>query len=155
MSGFFETRVENLEIPAPPPAVRSLSRKKTKKRKAISFENSDKDSSDDEKPPSKKKFCQYHGKCSHPMDECTTLMAQIKKAESNKYKEYGKGSKKIYTKHEVSVIIEKKLKKAFKERKKRKQKLCTFEKMEVSGSEESDQSLDDSDASNKAMVAEA
>ena len=30
ISGFFETRVENPERPAPPPAVRSLARKKKK-----------------------------------------------------------------------------------------------------------------------------
>ena len=64
ISGFFETRVENLKTPAPPPAVRSLTRKKkknySKKQKVVSFESSDKDSSDNEKLPSKKKFCQYH-----------------------------------------------------------------------------------------------
>ena len=32
MSGFFETRTENLEPPAPPPAVRSLSKKKEKEK---------------------------------------------------------------------------------------------------------------------------
>ena len=56
MSGFFETRVENLETPAPPPAVRILTKKRikknSKKRKAVSFEDSDEDCSDDEKPPS-------------------------------------------------------------------------------------------------------
>ena len=50
---------------------------------------------------------------------------------------------------EIRVLIQKKLKKAFKERKKRKQELRTSEKMEVSGSEESNQSLDDSNASSK------
>ena len=62
MSGFFETRVENLETPAPPPTVRSLTKKKkkknSKKQKAVSFEDSDKDSSDDEIPLSRKIFCQ-------------------------------------------------------------------------------------------------
>ena len=64
ISGFFERRVENLETPAPPPAVKSLLRemKKSKKGKAVSFEESDKDSSDDKKRPSKKTFCQYHEK---------------------------------------------------------------------------------------------
>ena len=80
-SGFFETRVEILGISAPPPAVRSLTRKKKKKnckkRKAVSFEDSDKDSSDNKKSPSKNKFCQYHGKGSHSMDECTILKAVI------------------------------------------------------------------------------
>ena len=69
MSGFFETRVKNLETPAPPSGVRSLTRKKKKKnfkkQKAVSFEHSNKDCSDDKKPSSREKFCQYHGKCSH------------------------------------------------------------------------------------------
>ena len=120
MSGFFETRVENLETPIPPLAVKSVPRKKkmkhSKKQKAVSFEDFDKDSSDDEKTPSKKKFYQYHGKCINSIDECTTLKSLIKKAKSNKSKGYNKGSNKIYTKHEVNVLIEKKLKKAFKVR---------------------------------------
>ena len=41
MSGFFETRIENLETVVPPAAVRSISRKKkkkkSKKQKAVSF----------------------------------------------------------------------------------------------------------------------
>ena len=41
----------------------------------------------------------------------------------------------------MNVLIEKKLKKAFKGRKKCKQELRTFQKMDVSGSEQSDQSL--------------
>ena len=57
MSGFFKTRLENLETPALPPAVRSLIRKKekknSKKKKAVSCENH----SDDKKSPNKKKFC--------------------------------------------------------------------------------------------------
>ena len=46
------------------------------------------------------------------------------------------------------------LKKAFKVRKKQKQELRTFEKMDVLESEESGQSLDDSDISSK-MTAKA
>ena len=129
MSGFFETRVKNLETPAPPAAVRSLTRKKT-----VSFKDSDEDSSDDEKPPSKKKFCQYHEKCHHSTDKCATLKALIKNVKSNKSKEYREGGEKTYTKHNINVLIEKRLKNAFKGRKKLKQELCTFEKMEVSGS---------------------
>ena len=77
------------------------------------------------------------------------VKALIKRVKSNKSKGYRKGCQKAYTKHEVNVLIEKQLKKAFKERKKRKQELRTFEKMEVSGSEDSDQSLNNSDASRK------
>ena len=75
------------------------------------------------------------------------LKALIKKAKSNKSKGYRKGGEKTYTKHETNVQIEKMLKRAFKGRKKHKQELRTFEKMEVSGSEMVDQSLDDSDVS--------
>ena len=40
------------------------------------------------------------------MDECTTLMALIKKAKSNKSKGYRKGGEKTYTKHEVKVSFQ-------------------------------------------------
>ena len=106
-TGFFETRVENLETPAPTPAIRSLTREKKKKHskklKAFSFEDSDKDTSDDKKPSSRMAFCQYHGKYSHSMDKCSTLNALIKKAKSNKSKGFRKGGKKTYTKHKVMV----------------------------------------------------
>ena len=72
-----------------------------------------------------------------------------KKDKSNKSKGYRKGDEKTYTKHKVNVLIEKMLKKAFKGRKKRKQELRSFEKMDVSGSEEYNQSLDNSDVSSK------
>ena len=115
--GFFETKVENLETPAPPPAVRSLTgknkKKNSKKRKAVSFVDFDEDYSGDKKPSSRKRFCQYHEKCSHSIDECTTLKALIKKVKSNKSKRFRKGGEKTYTKHEVNLLIEKKLKKAF------------------------------------------
>ena len=135
MSGFFETRVENLETPLHPPAVRSLTRKQkkknSKKRKAVSLEDSDEDSSDDKKHPSKKKLCQYHGKYNHSMDECNTIKALIKKAKSNKSKGFSdRRGIKTYTKHKVNVLIKKQQKKAFKGRKKRNQELCTFEKMD-------------------------
>ena len=109
MSTFFETRVENLETPAPPLAVRSLTRKNTKKnykkQKDVSFENSDEDSSNDEKSSSRNKFCQNHEKCSHSTDKCTTLKALIKKDKSNNFKGFRKGGEKRYTKHEVNVLI--------------------------------------------------
>ena len=69
------------------------------KYKAVSFKNSYKDSSDDEKPPSKKNFHQYYGKCNHSTDKCTTFNALIKMVKSNTSKGYKKGSNKKYTKH--------------------------------------------------------
>ena len=83
------------------------------------------------------------------MDECASLKDLFKKAKSYKSKGCRTGDEKTYTKHEVNVLIENKLKKAFKGRKKRKQELRTFENMKVSGSEESYQSLDNSDTSSK------
>ena len=53
----------------------------------------------------------------------------IKKAKSYKSKGYRKGGEKTYTKHKVNVLIKKKLKKAFKGRKKCKQEIHAFEKM--------------------------
>ena len=73
----------------------------------------------------------------------------MKKGKSIKSKGFRKGGEKTYTKYEVNVLIEIKLKQAFKGRKKSRQELRTFEEIEASGSEESDQSLDDSDASCK------
>ena len=95
------------------------------------------------------KLCQYHDKYSHSTDECTKLKALIKKTKSNKSKGYRKGVKKTYNKHKVNVLIKKKPKKAFKRSKKCKQELHMFEKMEVSGSKESDRCLDDSEASSE------
>ena len=91
-------------------------------------------------------MCLYHGKCSYSVDECTTLKDLIKMAKTNKSNGYRKRGEKTYTKHKVNVLIEKKLKKAFKGKKKRKQEPRTYEKMEVLGSEDSVQSLDNSDA---------
>ena len=95
------------------------------------------------------KFYQYHRKCSNCINKCTTLKALVKKAKSNKSKGYRKGGKKTYTKHEVNILNEKKVKKAFKGKKKHGQELRNFEKMEVSGSDESNQSLDNSNVSSK------
>ena len=89
MSSFFKIMVKILETSVSPPAIRSLTRrmkkKNSKKRKAFSFEDSDEDSSDNKKPQSKKKYYQYHGRCGHSMDECTTLKDLIKRDKSNKY----------------------------------------------------------------------
>ena len=76
------------------------------------------DSLDDKKLSNKKKFCQYHGKCSHSTDKCTTLKVLNKKTKFNKSKEYRKEGEETDTKHKVNLLIEKKRKKAFKGRKK-------------------------------------
>ena len=100
ISGFFETRVKNLETPSPTPG------KNSKKQKASSYDDFVEDSSEEEKPSSRKKFCQYYGKYSHSMDGFTTLKGRIKKAKSNKSKGYKKGGEKMYSKYEVDIFIE-------------------------------------------------
>ena len=149
ISDFLETRVENLQTPAPPPAVRSPHEKmkNSKKQKAVYFEESDKDYSNNKKLPSKKECCQYHGNCGHSTGECTTLKALIKKAKSKQSKGYKEDNKKTYTKHEVNVLI--KLKKDFKGKKKHKQELHTFERIDVSESKESAQAIDVSNLPSK------
>ena len=123
LKGLFKKCLVSLKR-APPPDVRSLTwqkkKKNSKKQKAVFFEDSDKVSSDNKKPPSKKILCQYHEKWSHSTDKYATLKALIKNAKSNKSKGYRKGGEKTCTKHQVNVLIEKKLKKACKGWKKRK-----------------------------------
>ena len=68
---------------------------------------------------------------------------------SNRSKEYQKRGEKRYTKDKVNVPTEKKLKKAFKGNKMRIQEVHTCDKMDVSKSKKSEQSLDDSDALGK------
>ena len=56
----------------------------------MTFEDSDKDSSDNKQKTSRKNFIQFHKNCCYSIDECTTLMALIKKAKFNKSKGYKK-----------------------------------------------------------------
>ena len=140
MSGFFETQEENLEAPAsdvkkPPKKKKKM--KNSRKRKALFLEDSNKDPSENEKLQSREKFCQCHGRCSHSTDKCTILESLIEKAKANMSKGHKEWGKKMYTKHEVNVPIERELKRSFKGKRKPKQELHTFEKMHLSGSKKS------------------
>ena len=108
---FFETIVKNLQTAAPPLAVRNIFWEKKKQTakiwKASVYEDSDKDSSEDKKPASRKNLFQYHRKCSHSVHECKALKALINKTKSNKSEGYMKEGKKPYTNHEVSDPIKK------------------------------------------------
>ena len=79
---------------------------------------------------------------------CYTQDPNLKKAKSNKSKVYRKRVEKLYTKHKVNVLIEKKLKLSRKGSNVSRN-YVPLEKMDISGSEESNHSLDDSDASSK------
>ena len=73
---------------------------------------------------------------------------------SSFYRSKGYKKKCENNKHKLNAFIEKKLKKFFKEKNKRKQELRAIEKMDVSKSEESVQSHDDSITSSKKIIAE-
>ena len=132
MAESFETRIENLEKSIPP-SVPSRNNKKSKKgskkRKSVTFDNSnDEDLHEGKKG---KKFCQYYGTCGHTTDQCTTLKALVKQAKQKKSRHFDK--KKSFTKHEVKVMVQKQVKKALKKKKRKlTEELHAFMKMCVS-----------------------
>ena len=119
MAEFFETRIKNLEKSIPP-SVLSRNNKKGKKgsknRKRVACNNSDDDDSD--QGYTGKKFCQYHGTCRHTMDLCTTLKALVKQVKQKKRKYVD--NKRRFTKHEVNVLVQKQVKKALKQKKRKR-----------------------------------
>ena len=92
---------------------------------------------EDVKPSNSKRFYQYHGKCSNSTDKCTTLKSLINKFKFKRSKRYKKGGEKTYNKYKENVLIEKKLKTAFKRKKKYTQERRTFEEIDFSESDES------------------
>ena len=85
MEEFFETRIENLEKSIPPSVTsrnNKRSKKGSKKRKAVTFNNSDDE--DLNQGQKGKKFCQYHGTCRHTTDQCTMLKSLVKRAKQKK-----------------------------------------------------------------------
>ena len=107
---FFETRIENLEKSIPP-SVPSSNRKRKKKgykkRKAVTFNNSDDENSDQGHPGNT--FCQSHITCGHTTDQCTTLKALVNQAKQKKGKYFD--NKKRFIKHEVNAMVQKPVKK--------------------------------------------
>ena len=133
---FFETNIESLEKSIPP-SVPSRNNRKSKKgikkRKAMTFNNSeDKDSDRGQKGT---KFCQYHGTCGHTTDQGTTLKALVKQVKQKRSKHFD--NNKRFTMHEVKAIVQKQIKKALKQKqRKRTEELQTFKKMSVSDSDQ-------------------
>ena len=81
-----------------------------------------------------KKICQYHGICGHTTNESMLLKFLVQKEKLIKFKA---NKKRKYTKHEVNVLVERKVKKAMKKKKKKcKEELGEFENMSVSDSDE-------------------
>ena len=104
MAEFFETRIENFEKSIPPcvPSINNRKKEKgSKKRKLVTF-----DDSDDEDPGrgnTGKKFFHYHGTCGHTTDQCITLKALVQQAKRKRIKHFDK--KKRYIKHQVNVMV--------------------------------------------------
>lgn len=138
MTEFFETRVENLEkFDSKKESKKhqggNSNHKKNKKRKHSNSSVSE--SRNSQSSETGKKFCQYHGTCGHTTNECTLVKTLVQKEKLKKFKA---NKERKYTKHEVNVLVEKKLKRAMqKKRKQREEELRAFENMSVSDSEES------------------
>ena len=118
MAEFFQTRIANLEKSISQSVYSRNNRKSkkgSKKRKLVSFNNFYNEDSDQRHTGMK--FCQHQGACGHAMDHCTTtLQALAKQAKQKKSKHFDK--KKRFTKHEVNVKCRNKLEK-LKSKKKR------------------------------------
>ena len=63
-----------------------------------------------------KKFGKYHGTCGHTTDKFITLKTLIKQAKLKRTKQNKKEKK--YTKQEVSILVENKVRKELKRREK-------------------------------------
>ena len=139
MAEFFETRIENLEKSIPPSVPSRNNKRKSKKGKK----------KEEQEEHEGRKFCQYHGMCGHTTDECTTLKALVKQAKQKKGNHFQK--KKRFTKHEVNIMVQKQVKKALKQNKKKKrtEELRAFENMSVS---DSDQESSDSSSSEEGEI---
>ena len=110
MAEFFETRIEKLEksIPTSVPSRNTTKSKKgSKKRKAVTFNNSrDKDPNEGH---TGKKFSQYHGTYGHTTNHCTALKALVKQAKQKRSEQFDKKIR--FTKHEVNAMVQKEVKK--------------------------------------------
>ena len=118
MAEFFETRNENEEKSIPPNVPsrnRKKSKKGSKKKKRVTFDDFKDEDSEEEHIG--KIFCQYHGTCGHTTDKCTTLKALVKQAKQKRSKHFDK--KKRFTKHEVNIMVQKQVKRAMKQKKKK------------------------------------
>ena len=95
-----------------PQGTRRNQRKGSKKRKAVTFRDSEDEGFKDVYKG--KKFCQLNDTYGHTTDECTTLKAVITKAKQKKGKPLEKKTR--YTKHEVNIMVQKQVKKAIKKK---------------------------------------
>jgi len=148
-------RYESLEEPAPEkPSKDSKSSSSSKKRKQITFETSDEESS------SSRKYCLIHGLCTHTTNECTDMQnfanskkkkkkeAKAAAAEKTKFRRTprrnrprrtGSSQYKDYVpREEVNSLVEKSIKKLLKKQRKSPEEvhaISKFADMSISSSE--------------------
>ena len=91
------------------------SNKCSKKRKAVTFDDSENEDLDQRQKG--KKFCQCYSMCIHTMGNCTMLRALVKQAKQKRNNPFDK--KKRFTKHGVNVVVQKQLKKALNQKKRK------------------------------------
>ena len=139
MSGFFETRVENLEpkeAKKKSSAATKKSLKKNQKRKrehsnssAVEFS---KESTEARRP--NKKYCILDGKCSHYTDSYKDLRAMVNKHKKKKKKNFSNNGKSI---KELNAQMKKKCQKFVKNKKRRKleKELLYIQEMQISDDE--------------------
>ena len=156
MADFFEARCENLETKPEKKSKKDKKASSKKGKSSVQFqEDSEEDSSEDEKPKASRPYCLYHGRCGHTSDSCGVLKELIKQSKKKKFKKGKKAT--TYNKHEVNALLEKKLKKAFKSnkyKKKKHQEMNEFENLEVSGGEKSASSSSSSSGSSSSSDSE-
>ena len=120
MAEFFETRVENLEKfdskkESKKNQEKQNNKKNKKNKKGKHSHNSVSENRNSQGSETGKKYCQYHGRCGHTTNECTLVKTLVQREKLKKIKA---NKKKKCTKHEVNVLVERKVKKAMKKKKK-------------------------------------
>ena len=113
MAEFFETRIENLEIFDFKKDSNKVQKAKSNKKRKYSNQNvsEEKNCSGTE---GGKKFCKCHSTCRHSTNECTLIRVLVQKEKFKKKKQI---KERKYAKHEVNILVEKKMKKTLKKRK--------------------------------------
>merc|ERR1711966_427836 len=82
MADFFESRSENLEVKTGIKKAKKSNNKPSKKRKAVQFD----EESSEEKKSHRSKYCMFHGRCGHTIDQCTALKELVKSKKKNRSK---------------------------------------------------------------------
>ena len=139
---FFKTRIENLErFDSKKDSNKDEEHKANKKRKH--FKDNVSDGKSYTGTETDKKYCQYHGTCRHHSNKCAYIKFLVKKEKPKKQKA---SKERKYNKHEVNILVERKMKNALKKTKKQcEEELRAFENMIVWDSDEESKNVHSSE----------